>query len=47
MPRVPATLHLPVAHNDDDITRQQIAMKTINFQYIHIVCCKNLQLTVR
>ena len=47
MPRVPTALHLPITQ-DDEITRQlQIVMKTINFLYIHIVCCRNLQLTVR
>jgi len=46
MLRVPTALYLHVAH-DDDITRQQIAIMIANFLYIHIVCCMNLQLTVR
>ena len=40
MPRFPTALHLSVAY--DDITAQQIAMKTTNFLYIHIIYCRNL-----
>jgi len=45
MPRVPTALHLPVTH--DIIKKLANCKETINFMYIHVVCCRNLQLTVR
>jgi len=46
MSRVPTSLHLPIAH--DDITRElENCDENYNFMYIHIGCCRNLQLIVR